>query len=63
MRKAIRRITIIAVSLIVLSLSSCISRLSRPEITGNVVDYGKKPVVGCKVGEAITDKNGNYNLQ
>jgi hypothetical protein len=44
-------------------LSSCISRLSRPAITGTVLDYQNKPVVGCKVGEAITDVNGRFHLK
>lgn len=62
MSKSVRRIKIIAVSLMALSLSSCISRLSRPHITGCIVDYDKKPVIGCKVGEAITDNDGNFIL-
>lgn len=45
-----------------LSLQSCISRLRRPEITGVVVDYDKKPIANCKVGEALTDKNGKFTL-
>lgn len=49
-------------SLIALSLQSCISRLRRPEITGVVVDYDKNPIANCKVGEALTDKNGRFKL-
>ena len=45
-----------------LSLGSCISRLSRPQITGVIVDYDNKPIMGCTVGEAITDKNGHFTL-
>lgn len=45
-----------------LSLSSCISRLSSPQITGIIVDYDKKPVIGCKVGEAVTDNDGKFFL-
>ena len=45
-----------------LSLQSCISRLRRPEITGVIVDYDKKPIANCKVGEALTDKNGRFKL-
>ena len=45
-----------------LGLSSCISRLARPQITGFVVDYDKKPIMGCQVGETLTDKNGRFIL-
>lgn len=62
MLKPIGIMKIFAVSLIVLSLSSCVSRLSRPQITGVIVDYDKKPIAGCKVGETITDKDGNFTL-
>ncbi|WP_316847534.1 hypothetical protein [Pedobacter psychrodurus] len=44
-------------------LSSCISRLSGPAITGTILDYQNKPVVGCKVGETVTDKNGKFYLK
>lgn len=43
-------------------LSSCISRLRRPEITGVIVDYDKKPIVNCKVGEVLTDMYGRFKL-
>ncbi|TDQ08303.1 carboxypeptidase-like regulatory domain-containing protein [Pedobacter metabolipauper] len=62
MSKTIGRIQIVAVSLMVLSLCSCVSRLSRPQITGVVVDYDKKPVAGCKVGEVFTNKDGRFTL-
>lgn len=45
-----------------LTLSSCISRLARPQITGVVVGYDKKPIMGCRVGETVTDKNGHFIL-
>lgn len=45
-----------------LSFQSCISRLRRPEITGVIVDYDKKPIANCKVGEVLTDKNGKFKL-
>lgn len=45
-----------------LCLSSCISRLSRPQITGIVVDYHRNPVAGCKVGETYTEKDGSFSL-
>lgn len=43
--------------------SGCISRLSRPAITGTILDYQNKPVVGCKVGETVTDANGKFYLK
>jgi len=49
-------------SCILLSFQSCISRLRRPEITGVIVDYDKKPIANCKVGEVLTDKNGTFKL-
>nr|WP_199157514.1 hypothetical protein [Pedobacter sp. ASV2] len=41
----------------------CISRLSRPAITGTILDYQNKPVAGCKIGETITDANGKFYLK
>lgn len=49
--------------LCVVLLSSCISRLSRPAITGVIVDYDKKPVVNCRVGETVTDGKGSFYLK
>ncbi|WP_293786097.1 hypothetical protein [uncultured Pedobacter sp.] len=43
--------------------SSCISRLSRPAISGTILDYDSKPIAGCKVGETITDANGKFFLK
>ncbi|MEO5911322.1 MAG: hypothetical protein ABIP95_10565 [Pelobium sp.] len=54
----------IAFSLCLVSLSfgSCISRLSRPQITGVIVGYDKKPIKDCKVGETVTDNDGHFTL-
>jgi len=49
-------------SFIAISQQSCVSRLGRPEITGVIVDYNKNPITNCKVGEALTDKNGRFKL-
>ena len=62
MRKSKIRKIYFLLCLLSISLSSCISRLSRPEITGIVVDYDKKPVKYCKVGETFTDKDGHFTL-
>ncbi|MCX2454266.1 hypothetical protein OQX61_23545 [Pedobacter sp. PLR] len=44
-------------------LSSCVSRLARPAISGVIVDYDKNPVADCRVGETVTDKNGAFYLK
>lgn len=51
-----------AVILLILSLTSCVSRLARPEIRGIIMDYNRNPVVNCKVGETITAKDGSFLL-
>ncbi|WP_412465840.1 hypothetical protein [Pedobacter sp. KLB.chiD] len=43
--------------------SSCISRLSRPAISGTILDYDSKPIAGCQVGETLTDANGKFYLK
>lgn len=44
-------------------VSSCwVSRLSRPQITGVIVDYNKNPIQNCKVGETVTDSTGHFLL-
>ncbi len=53
----------IGLFLIILGLSSCVSRLSRPEISGVIVGYDNKPVAGCKIGEAVTGINGHFILR
>ena len=62
MVKFIRLTFCIALSLMLFSLQSCISRLRRPEITGIIVDYDKRPIANCKVGDVLTDKNGKFKL-
>lgn len=51
-----------AVILFILSLTSCVSRLARPEIRGIIMDYNRNPVVNCKVGETTTAKDGSFSL-
>ena len=51
-----------AVILLILSLTSCVSRLARPEIRGIIMDYNRNPVVNCKVGETSTAKDGSFLL-
>ncbi len=43
--------------------SSCISRLSRPAITGYIYNYDNNPVAGCKVAETETDEQGYFYLK
>ena len=56
------RFLVFFICFLALGLNSCISRLARPQITGVVVDYENKPIMGCTVGEAFTDKNGHFTL-
>lgn len=44
-------------------LSACISRLSRPEILGQVIDEFDQPIALVQVGEAQTDMQGNFRLK
>lgn len=62
MRKPEIRKTAFLLCMLSISLGSCISRLSRPEITGVIVGYDKKPLKDCKVGEVLTDKDGHFTL-
>ena len=48
--------------LISLLITSCVTQVLRPKLTGNVVDEQGIPLVSCLVGDAYTDKNGNYEL-
>ena len=45
------------------ALSACISRLSRPEISGQVIDQFDQPLGQVKVGETQTDMQGNFRLK
>ncbi|MBC8988106.1 hypothetical protein H9X96_20320 [Pedobacter sp. N36a] len=56
------KLKILLLLLLVVSFSSCVSRLARPAISGVIVDYDKKPVADCRVGETTTDKNGKFYL-
>lgn len=56
------KLNILLLLLLMASFSSCISRLSRPAISGVIVDYDKNPIADCRVGETTTDKNGKFYL-
>ncbi|MBL4746371.1 MAG: hypothetical protein JKY08_08370 [Flavobacteriaceae bacterium] len=43
-------------------LSSCISRLGRPSLSGIITDFEGNPIENCSVGEVLTDKNGIFTL-
>lgn len=43
-------------------LTACISRLSRPEIRGVIVDESQHPLIGVKVGETFTNAHGEFKL-
>jgi hypothetical protein len=46
-----------------LCLSACISRLSRPEISGQVVDGRGQPIAAVQVAETQTDQHGYFQLK
>lgn len=48
--------------MILLLLGGCISRLSRPIITGVIVDDDHRPVASCSVGETVTAADGTFRL-
>ena len=54
--------TYLLLLLVIILPTSCISRLSRPEITGRILDFNGKPVENCIVGETKTDTNGYFRL-
>lgn len=41
---------------------SCISRMARPRLTGTILDFDKKPIANCSIGETVTDKYGRFEL-
>jgi len=43
-------------------LTACISRLSRPEMTGQVVDESGQPIPLAQIGESISDDHGFFRL-
>ncbi|WP_222538177.1 hypothetical protein [Pedobacter polysacchareus] len=61
-RTELNTLKIVLSLFLMVSFSSCVSRLSRPAISGVIVDYDKKPVADCQVGETRTDKNGIFHL-
>lgn len=46
----------------ILMLSSCVSRLIRPSLTGIIVDFDGNPIENCTVGSVKTDKDGYFKL-
>ena len=48
--------------LISLLVTSCVTQVLKPKLTGTIVDEQGKPLDSCLVGDAYTDKNGNYEL-
>lgn len=43
-------------------LTACISRLSRPEMRGVVVDEHQQPLANVQVGETLTNMHGEFKL-
>lgn len=59
----IQRLKKLAVLIIaILMLSSCISRLIRPSLTGTIVGFDGNPIENCTVGSVKTDKDGYFKL-
>lgn len=48
---------------VLLGTTSCVSRMSRPVLTGVVVDENGRPLPGVQVGESLTDSNGCFSLE
>lgn len=46
----------------ILMLSSCLSRLIRPSLTGTIVDFDGNPIENCTVGSVKTNKDGYFKL-
>lgn len=44
-------------------LSSCVSRLVRPALSGTIVDFNGNPIDSCFIGETVTDSTGNFYLK
>lgn len=49
--------------ILLLAISSCISRLSRPAISGILLTYDNQPIEGGRVGEGETDSQGRFLYQ
>ncbi len=46
--------------ILLLAMYSCISRLSRPAISGILLTYDNQPIEGGRVGEGETDSQGRF---
>ena len=44
-------------------ITSCVTKVSRPKLTGTIVDESGTPLDSCQVGETYTDKDGNFVLK
>ena len=54
---------IFAIIMLCLALTACISRLSRPQMIGTVVNPAGQPLVGVKIGETVSDAQGYFSLK
>ncbi|SIS73370.1 hypothetical protein SAMN05421766_103693 [Zobellia uliginosa] len=52
----------ITIAVLLVTLSSCISRLEQHALYGTVVNIQKHPIVNCSIGETTTDSSGYFYL-
>lgn len=52
----------IAIAVLIVTLSSCVSRLEQHTLYGTVVNMQKDPIANCTVGETKTDSSGYFYL-
>ena len=57
-----RQMKVLAVFILSFCLSACISRLSRPEMMGQIIDDTGHPIAKVQVGETVTDLQGYFSL-
>lgn len=53
---------LISFGILLLSFTSCVSRLERHALSGVIVDIHKQPIAHCAVGETKTDSAGHFFL-
>nr|WP_299035097.1 hypothetical protein [uncultured Tenacibaculum sp.] len=52
----------IAIAVLLVILSSCVSRLEQHALYGTIVNMQKHPIVNCTVGTTKTDSSGYFYL-
>ena len=54
---------VFAIVMLCVALSACISRLSRPQMMGTVVNPAGQPLAGVQIGETVSDTQGYFSLK